>query len=136
MNFMDINKIILPSNKKFGLSFSAVFFIFGLYFSYKSTEFYAYLSYLLSIIFLTLAFIIPSYLYYLNKYWMLLGFFLGSIINPIILGFIYFLILTPFAIIRKQFTRDELNLSFNNHTTYWEKRIDTKISSKSFFKQY
>ena len=86
--------------------------------------------------FITLALFLPNYLYYINKYWMLFGYGLSLIVNPIVLGFIYFVILTPFASIRRIFSKDELNLKLNKNSSYWENRKETSISQKSFFKQF
>ena len=133
---MDLNKLVLPSNKKFGISFSLIFLIVSIYFTYSSFFFIATIFFFFSIALIIFAFFLPSYLYYLNKYWMLFGYYLSLIVNPLVLGFIYFIILTPFALVRRKFTKDELNLKFSKNFSYWEKRNNTSISPKSFFKQF
>ena len=57
-----------------------------------------------------------------NKLWMRLGFFLGKIISPIILGIIFFFIFTPIAYGMRIFNRDELNLKFGEKISHWKNR--------------
>ena len=61
------------------------------------------------------------------------GEFIGKIANPIILGFIFYILLTPITIVTKFFGRDELNLKLDNRKTYW-KKVE-KTFNKIFFKR-
>ncbi len=121
MKFKDIE---LPSNKKFGYFFTLIFFILSVYF-------FSFENYLLSLFFLMFSVILflitifkPSFLTIFNKSWMFLGFFLGKIVNPIILGSIYFIIFSPVGIIRRFLGNDELKLYEKNSRTSWKKRVD------------
>lgn len=53
---------------------------------------------------------------------MQIGFLLSVIINPIVLGIIYFLLFTPTAIAMRLLNRDELSLSFGEKDSHWIKR--------------
>jgi hypothetical protein len=64
---------------------------------------------------------------------MRLGFLLGKIISPIILGVIFFGLITPYGIVMRMFGRDELNLKKIKNKSYWINR--SNISSQINFKK-
>ncbi len=106
--FIDKN-IILPSNKKFGIFFSLIFLIFFLYFLYKFTWSNAYYFFLaLSLAFLIVSLFKDNILYPLNLFWYYLGYYLGKIISPIIIGFIYYILISPLGLFLKVIGRDIL----------------------------
>jgi hypothetical protein len=109
-----MNKIIkpteikIPSNKKFGYFFSAVFLIVSSYFfySYSTNQIFGYVFGIISLVFFITTFINPELLLPLNKVWMKLGLILGMVISPIVLGIIFFGLLTPYGVIMRFFGRD------------------------------
>jgi len=119
----------LPSNKKFGIFFSLIFLILYLYLSN-----YFFLT--TSVIFLFLSFFYSSFLQPLNKLWFKLGILLGNIISPIVLGFIFFLFITPISVIGKIFKRDHLKINLDkNIKTYWIRR-DNSFAKEDFNNQF
>ena len=127
--------IKLPSNQKFGYFFSAIFLILGLYLLYSKFNLISYIFFVLSVIFIIVTYIKPILLFPLNKLWMQLGFFLGKIISPIILGFIFFGLFTPYSIVMKIFRRDELNLKKFHNKSYWVSRLN-KSNQTNFKRQF
>ena len=126
-------EIKLPSNRSFGLFFSFIFLILTFYF-FNSNN----LVFIFS--FLTLSFFIisvfkPDLLYKMNKYWMILGLILGKIFSPILLGIIFFAIVSPISILMKVFSRDELKLKEIQSDSFWICFDDTKPKSQ-FEKQF
>ena len=110
----------LPSNKKFGLFFSLVFFIFFIYSIFENLDsIYIFLFSFVSFFFLVSAFLIPKILYPLNISWMFLGYLLGKITGPIVLSVMYFFLITPFGVFRKFLGSDELRLKKNKLNSYW-----------------
>ena len=107
MNFSDY---ILPSNKKFGTLFSAIFLISFLYFYFIEITSLAIFFLVISVGFFICSFLKPELLLPLNKLWMRFGLLLGFIINPIILGLIFFLLFTPITFVMRLIGRDELFL--------------------------
>jgi hypothetical protein len=101
----------LPSNKKFGLLFFGVFFALALYVHYKNeaTSIIGLLL-LVSSFFLISSFFYQGLLSPLNKAWFMLGLALGKIVSPIVLGIIFFGLITPIALIARLLGRDELKL--------------------------
>ena len=131
-----LRELKLPSNRKFGLTFSFIFIIFSLYFFLTSNFYLSYLFVFFSIIFLFFGIIFPDYLSKLNKAWMILGLLLGKIVNPIVLGIIYFGLFTPIGLFRKIIGKDELKLKFKNINSYWLQRENINITPETFKDQF
>ena len=74
------------------------------------------------IIFLALAFFQPKLLKPLNYSWIKLGEVLGTIIAPLIMALVFFIILTPTSFIVRIMGKDLLRLKFSKKNTYWLKR--------------
>ena len=110
------------SNKSFGILFFLVFLIIGLWplFNNKDPN---YILIIISIIFLILGILNSKILSPLNKIWIKFGEILGSVIAPVIMAAIFFIILTPISLIIRSFGKDLLNLKFKKNTqSYWVKR--------------
>ena len=112
----------IPSNKKFGLSFSAIFLFLGCYFVSEQAYKYAYLVGSLSALFLVVAILAPSIFYPLNKSWYNLGVFLGRVVSPLILASIFFFLIVPVALVTRSLGRDVLSLRKKRVSTYWVER--------------
>ena len=124
----------LPTNKSFGLTFGTVFFIIFLFVLYKYDISIFGLSLLsVSFIFYFLGFTNSKFLHPLNFVWFKFGIFLGKIVSPIILGIIFFFVVTPTGIIVRIFKKDLLGLKFNNQSTYWINKQATKSKMKNQF---
>ena len=67
----------------------------------------------------------------LNKIWFKFGIILGHIISPVIMGLIFFMVVTPTAFILKVFRKDVLNLKNNNKKTYWIIKSEVSSSLKN-----
>ena len=132
-----MNQTNLPDNKNFGLFFSIVFLLLSfLLFIYS---YYLYSSSLLviSLIFLITSFINPNKLHMLNFLWYKLGIFLGYVVSPIVLGLIFYMIISPVALIGKLLRRDSLRLRSNvDKKTYWIRRSHDKMKTKFFKNQF
>ena len=114
------NKINLPSNRNFGIVFSVFFFIIGL-FPILDEGKIRYWAIVIGIIFLILGLLNSSKLQLLNNVWTKFGLLLGKVFSPIILSFIFFLIIAPIAILLKIYKKDILLLKKNKKNTYWIK---------------
>lgn len=127
-----MSKIKINSNKSFGIVFSILFLIIALY-PLLSNNNIRFWSLLLSLIFIILGVTNSKILSPLNKIWFKFGLFLGKIISPIIMGLIFFCIITPTSIILRLFNKDILNLKKNNADTYWVKKSKLKSKMKNQF---
>ena len=122
----------LPSNKNFGFVFFIVFLIIALYPLLNSEEIRIW-SIAVSLIFLILAWMNSQILTPLNKLWFHFGIFLGKLISPVIMGVIFFLVVTPIGLIMRILGKDLLNLKFNKNKSYWIKKDDPKSDMKNQF---
>jgi len=124
-------------DKSFGYFFSIVFLSLALYLSLYSYDWL----WVLIFLFLSGAFLVtnlfrPLLLTPLNKAWMALGHLLGRIVSPIVLGLIFFVLITPVALISRIAGRDPLRLSTRAAASYWIKRELPSPTPDSFKNQF
>tara|TARA_B100001093_G_C26199261_1_gene747217 strand:- start:113 stop:496 length:384 start_codon:yes stop_codon:yes gene_type:complete len=127
-----MNEIKKSSNKSFGVVFSIVFFLIAVYPLIKNEDLIIW-SLLLSFIFLILGLLNSKLLAPLNKMWFKFGLFLGKIVSPIVMGVIFFLVVTPIAILMKILKKDLLNLKYNDEKSYWIEKTEPKSKMKNQF---
>jgi len=127
-----INLEKIPSNKSFGFVFATVFMIVAI-FPLLSSEDIRLWSITVSLIFFILGVLNSKLLTPLNKMWMKFGVVLGIIISPIIMGLIFFLVVTPTGLILKLFKKDVLMLNKNNLNTYWLKKDNSNNNMRNQF---
>ena len=125
-------KIKVSSNKSFGIVFSIFFLLISIYPLLNNDPIY-YWSLFVSFIFLVLGLMNSKILSPLNLLWFKFGILLGKIVSPIVMGIIFFLVVTPISIILKIFGKDVLNLKFNNNKTYWIVKDGPKSNMKKQF---
>ena len=127
------SKTIIPSNRSFGLVFFIVFLIVALW-PLKSGEDLRLWSLTLSIIFLILGILNSKLLMPLNKLWFKFGMFLGAIISPIIMGIVFFSVVTPTGVIMRLMGKDLLRINKSKlASTYWIKRHKQHSTMKKHF---
>ena len=125
-------KIKVSSNKSFGIVFSIFFLLISIYPLLNNDPIY-YWSLFVSFIFLVLGLMNSKILSPLNLLWFKFGILLGRIISPVVMGIIFFLVVTPISIILKIFGKDVLNLKFINNKTYWIEKNGPKSNMKKQF---
>ena len=130
---MTKSKEKLPSNKNFGIVFFLVFIIIGLWPLLENNEI-RYWSIFTSLIFLLLGLLNSKILKPLNKLWFYFGILLGRMISPLVMGIIFYLIVTPIGLLMRLFRKDILNLKYNtNSKSYWIKKDGPKSKMKNQF---
>ena len=125
-------KIKVSSNKSFGIVFSIFFLLISIYPLLNNDPIY-YWSLFVSFIFLILGLMNSKILSPLNLLWFKFGILLGKIVSPVVMGIIFFLVVTPISILLKIFGKDVLNLKFNNNKTYWIEKNGPKSNMKKQF---
>ena len=126
------NEIKIGSNKSFGIVFFVVFLLIALYPLTNNQEIRLW-SLIISIIFLILGLFNSKILRPLNILWFKFGIFLGKIVSPIIMGVIFFFVVTPIAILMRFIGKDLLNLKYNKKKTYWIEKNGPKSKMKNQF---
>ncbi len=129
---MKNTEIKIGSNRSFGIVFFIVFLLIAIYPLINNEEFRIW-SFIISIIFLILGLINSKVLTPLNKLWFKLGLLLGRIASPLIMGIIFFLVVTPTAFIMRIIGKDLLNLKFDNSKSYWIEKDNLKSKMKNQF---
>ena len=124
-----INK---SSNKSFGIVFFIVFFLIGIYPLINEGNPRIW-SVLISIAFLVLGLLNSKILTPLNILWFKFGILLGRIISPLIMGIIFFLVVTPIGLFMRLLGKDLLNLKTNKNNSYWIEKIGPKSKMKNQF---
>ena len=127
-----MDDIKIGSNRNFGIVFSIVFLLIAIY-PLINSEGLRVWSLIIAIIFLFLGLINSKILTPLNKLWFKFGILLGRIVSPIIMGIIFFLVVTPIALIMRIIGKDLLNLKFNKDKSYWIEKTGPKSKMKNQF---
>ena len=122
----------ISSNRSFGLVFFVVFLLVGIWplFGEQSLRIW---SLAVSLIFLVLGILNSKLLTPLNLVWIKFGELLGKIIAPIIMGVIYFAIITPMGLFMRLMRKDLLKTKFSKNNSYWIKRKKNIGSMKKQF---
>ena len=127
-----MNNYKLPSNKSFGIFFFIFFLIVGLYYKVYFAEIKIWVL-VVSLLFLTLGILNSKILTPLNKLWFNFGILLGKIASPLIMGIIFFLIVTPIGLLMKILGKDILKLSYDDKKSYWIKKNSPGSTMKKQF---
>ena len=129
---MNKNKIKISSNKSFGFVFSIVFLIVSLLPLLNDGNIRIW-SMVLAAIFFGLGLLNSSILNPLNKIWFKFGILLGNFISPIIMGLVFFGVVTPTSLLMRIFGKNLLGLKNTNKNSYWIERSPIKSKMKNQF---
>jgi hypothetical protein len=132
---MKFAELELPSNKKFGYFFFAIFSISAGYFFYSEKTTAGYTLAILAMLLIIITFFNADLLLPLNKLWMRLGLLLGIIISPVVLGILFFGLITPYGIVLRILGRDELRLKKYPKDSHWVRRMNNS-SHTNFDRQF
>ncbi len=127
-----MDDIKVSSNRSFGIVFFVVFLLIALFPIIYNSEIRLW-SLVISFIFLVLGLLNSKILSPLNKLWFKFGILLGKIISPLIMGVIFFLVVTPIGLIMRLFGKDVLNLKYQDKKSYWIEKTDPKSKMKNQF---
>ena len=127
-----MDEIKISSNRSFGIVFFIVFLLIALYPLLKDNDLRIW-SLVISFIFLILGLINSKILTPLNRLWFKFGLLLGRFMSPLIMGIIFFVVVTPIAIIMRLLKKDLLNLKYNKKETYWIDKSGPKSKMKNQF---
>ena len=127
-----MDDIKISSNRSFGVVFFIFFVLIALYPLLKGNDLRIW-SLLISFSFLILGVINSRILTPLNKLWFKFGLFLGKIISPLVMGIIFFIVVTPVGIMMRILGKDLLNLKYNQKKTYWIEKTQPKSKMKNQF---
>ena len=127
-----MDDVKVGSNRSFGIVFFVVFLLVSLY-PLINGDNVRFWSLAISGIFLILGILNSNLLTPLNKIWFKFGILLGRIISPIVMGIIFFLVVTPIAFIMRLLGKDLLNLKYSDNQSYWIEKYGPKSKMKNQF---
>jgi hypothetical protein len=121
------------SEKSFGIVFSVVFLLVGLYplISDKGVRLWPLV---IALILFVLAYVVPSALSVPSKLWFKLGMALGAVVAPVVMALVYFTTVVPIGLIAKLMRKDLLRQNLDkNAKSYWIKRSQPISSMRDQF---
>ena len=127
-----MKKIKIGSNKSFGIVFF-IFFLIVSFYPLLNAENIRVWSLILSLIFLFLGLLKSNLLTPLNILWFKLGLALGKFFSPIVMGLVFFIVVTPTGMIMRLFKKDLLRLKKSKFKTYWIDRSEIKSKMENQF---
>ena len=111
-----------PTDRSFGVTFAVVFALLGAWLFYKDTPYWM-LSGGLALAFLAVALARPSLLGVLNRLWAKLGHVLHKVVSPLVLGALFFGVITPFGLLRRTIGQDPMQRRYDKGArSYWIER--------------
>ena len=114
------SKVKQGSERSFGFVFAIIFVAISFYLITKDKNIYL-LTISISILFFLLAVFKPLLLKKPNILWFHFGKFLNSIISPLVMAIIFFIIVTPTGLIMRMLKKDILNKKFDkSKKNYWQ----------------
>jgi hypothetical protein len=124
------------SDRSFGIVFAVVFLIVSLL-PLINGEMLRYWSLGISTAFLFVSFFRPALLAPFNRLWTKLGILLSRIVNPVVMAFLYYVVLTPFGLVMRAMGKDPLSLRLDKGAkTYWVSRVPPGPTADSFTNQF
>jgi hypothetical protein len=129
MNFYkDIKR---KDNITFGALFFVFFLVIGLY-PLKTVGTVRIWSLVLSLLFLIITIIRPNLFTFLNRLWIQFGILLGKMISPLVMGLVFFFVVTPIGILIRILKKDVMGLK-RGDSSYWINREDKAQSMRKQF---
>ncbi len=124
------------SERGFGVVFAVVFVIIGLLPLWNGDP-YRLWALMVAGGFLAAGLFVPVILRPLNRLWFLFGMALHKVMNPLIMGFLFYLTVTPIALIMRMVGKDPLNRRFDPSTkSYWVERNPTGPAPETMRQQF
>lgn len=135
-HFEPSDEIKVGSEKTFGLVFAAVFALIGALPMLGGGDIRAW-ALIVAALFLIAAFAFPKLLRPLNLLWFRFGLLLHKIVNPLVMGMLFFLTVTPIALIMRLAGKDPLNKAFDKTAdSYWVKRDPEEMQPDHMRRQF
>ena len=128
-------QIAPPSERKFGLTFAAVFVAVAARAWWLERTPVAALSIAAAVVCAALALVAPRALAAANRAWFRLGLLLSKVVSPVVVGAMFLLVVTPVGLVMRAFGRDALRLR-SRANTYWIRRVPPGPAPESFRQQF
>ncbi len=132
-----ISKVTSTSDRSFGIMFGCIFIIIAVIIRLRDDPQNVQLYFLIfGFLALLISFTRPRLLSNPNKLWMKFSLLLARFVSPVVLGVLFYLLISPLALVLRLFRRDELCLKTKKVATNWQSRHISGYSLESFKNQY
>lgn len=122
----------IGSNRAFGITFGVVCLLLSTVALYHGKT-SGWCALVVATLFFCAAFFKPKVLKPLNSRWFRFGLLLHALINPLLMGILFFIVLTPMALICKMLGKDLLKCKFQkDKQSYWIARDDRSQFKNQF----
>ncbi len=112
-------RIVESTDRAFGFVFAIVFTVLGGWLWFKGFDGWPF-ALTVAGAFLLAALVRSSVLAPLNRLWMRFGRLLHAIVSPVVLGFLFFAVMTPVGLLMRAFKKDPLRLALDDQVqSYW-----------------
>ncbi len=134
---MTATSVPMPSERSFGLLFAAIAVIAAMTMAWKGHPSWAAGCGVVAVLLASIAWWRPTWLAAPNRWWFRFGMLLHRIVSPIVLGLIFFGVITPFALVMRIAGRDALARRFDPaRQTYWIERDPPGPEPETFRNQF
>jgi len=124
------------ADRTFGLIFTAIFLIIACWPLFSGNDLRRW-ALVLAAGFCVPALLFPKILAPLNSLWAKFGLIMHKIVNPVLMGLVFFIAVLPTGIIIRLLGKDPMRRKFNaNTTSYWIEREPNSLSKESFDNQF
>ncbi len=124
------------ADRTFGLIFAAIFLLIGLVPLLFSAQLNRW-AIVVSLVFVIPSLIYPKILRPLNILWLKFGMLMHRVINPVLMGLVFFITVVPTGLLLKLFGKDPMRRKFEADTdTYWIEREDPINPKDTFNNQF
>jgi hypothetical protein len=127
-----------PSEKSFGITFAVVALLLAVWLWWrKDLAAWALVSLAASAGFLAAGFLAPRLLRPLNLLWLRVGLLLHKVVNPLLMGLLFFAVFTPMGVLMRLGGKDFLRLKFRDgNASYWISRAEAGGAPGSMRNQF
>ena len=130
-------KVVVGSDRNFGLVFTFVFLFIGLVRTVLHAEPPRWWALGLALAFCSTALLVPHLLQPLNRIWFRFGLVLHEVINPFVMGIVFYLAVVPTGLLARAFGSDLLRLKRDPRAqSYWIMREASAARQGSMTKQF
>ena len=122
--------------KKFGITIGIILLVIAGLLLWKDKELFQ-IFLIIGAILCLLGFAMPFSLKPVYWMWMIITYFISWIMTPVILSFVFYLIITPIGLIGRLFGKQFINLRWDKlNDSYWNIRINQEKKKKHYKNQY
>ncbi len=134
---MTSESVPLPSDRRFGWTFAAIFTAAAIVILWRGgLDVWIWGCAGLAGLLAAAAVIRPTLLHPLNRLWFRFGLALGAVMRPVVLGILFFGVITPTAVLMRLAGRDELALRRISAHSYWCRRNPPGPEPSSLHNQF